>query len=132
MKQIIAIIAASLITAPASAYTAKDLRCVDRVMKKIVTEMAPTLVKKHGVRAVAGLKHGTGHSATKAMGSEPHSEPNPDYGRQATAAARSTYPVPQTSWRIRNNPTTWKLKRLKQCDKCPWKVLTDLFEITDG
>jgi hypothetical protein len=54
MKQIIAIIAASLITAPASAYTAKDLRCVDRVMKKIVTEMAPTLVKKHGVRAVAG------------------------------------------------------------------------------
>jgi len=27
---------------------------------------------------------------------------------------------------------TWKLKRLHQCDKCPWKVTTDPREIPDG
>lgn len=26
----------------------------------------------------------------------------------------------------------WKLKRLKQCDKCPWKVSTDPFDIPNG
>lgn len=27
---------------------------------------------------------------------------------------------------------SWKLKRLKQCDKCPWKVSTDPYDIPDG
>jgi len=26
----------------------------------------------------------------------------------------------------------WKLKRLKQCDKCPWKVSTDPYAIPNG
>lgn len=26
----------------------------------------------------------------------------------------------------------WKLKRLRQCEKCPWKVSTDPHEISDG
>jgi hypothetical protein len=26
----------------------------------------------------------------------------------------------------------WKLKRLRQCDKCPWKISTDPHEIPDG
>jgi hypothetical protein len=26
----------------------------------------------------------------------------------------------------------WKLKRVRQCDKCPWKVSTDPREIPDG
>ena len=28
--------------------------------------------------------------------------------------------------------TTWKLKRTKQCAKCPWKVSTNPHEIPDG
>lgn len=27
---------------------------------------------------------------------------------------------------------TWKLKRLRQCDKCPWKKSTDPHEIPNG
>lgn len=27
---------------------------------------------------------------------------------------------------------SWKLKRLRQCDKCPWKVSTDPREIPNG
>lgn len=27
---------------------------------------------------------------------------------------------------------TWKLKRVRQCDKCPWKVSTDPHDIPDG
>jgi hypothetical protein len=27
---------------------------------------------------------------------------------------------------------TWKLKRTRQCAKCPWKVSTDPFDIPDG
>jgi hypothetical protein len=27
---------------------------------------------------------------------------------------------------------SWKLKRVRQCDKCPWKVSTDPHEIPDG
>lgn len=27
---------------------------------------------------------------------------------------------------------TWKLRRLRQCEKCPWKVSTDPHEIPDG
>jgi hypothetical protein len=27
---------------------------------------------------------------------------------------------------------SWKLKRVRQCDKCPWKVSTDPNEIPDG
>jgi hypothetical protein len=27
---------------------------------------------------------------------------------------------------------TWKLKRLNQCDKCPWKVSTDPHDIPNG
>lgn len=27
---------------------------------------------------------------------------------------------------------TWKLKRLRQCDKCPWKVTTDPRDIPGG
>lgn len=27
---------------------------------------------------------------------------------------------------------TWKLKRLRQCAKCPWKVSTDPHDIPDG
>lgn len=26
----------------------------------------------------------------------------------------------------------WKLKRVRQCEKCPWKVSTDPYEIPDG
>lgn len=26
----------------------------------------------------------------------------------------------------------WKLKRVRQCDKCPWKVSTDPHDIPDG
>lgn len=27
---------------------------------------------------------------------------------------------------------TWKLKRVRQCDKCPWKVSTDPHDIPNG
>ncbi len=27
---------------------------------------------------------------------------------------------------------TWKLRRLRQCEKCPWKVSTDPHDIPDG
>lgn len=27
---------------------------------------------------------------------------------------------------------SWKLKRVRQCDKCPWKVSTDPHDIPDG
>jgi hypothetical protein len=29
-------------------------------------------------------------------------------------------------------PDTWKLKRVNQCDKCPWKVSTDPHDIPNG